>query len=143
MAEWDGPPVMLPAFEARDADGARYRTWDARQHHHLVVAFTNGGGPLVDALVQRADEIRTNNGEIVIVCEGKSCPPLPSGVPAVHDADGAIAAKYRPLVPQWNAPVVFVADRYGEIMATTDATDTDLARHVVGWLFSAEVQCSL
>lgn len=143
MPQWDGPPVMLPAFEAKDLEGLRYRTWDARQHHHLVVAFAGGGGPLLDALAERAAEIRANNGEMVVVCEGGVCPRLPASVPAVRDTDGSIAARFHPLIADWSPPVVFVADRYGEIMATADATDPDLARHVVDWLFSAEVQCSL
>jgi hypothetical protein len=134
---------MLPAFEAKEAGGERYRTWDARQHHHLVVAFADENGPLLDALTGLAGEIRANNGEMVVVCGNAACPNLPEGVPMVCDCDGAIGAKYRHLVPEWNPPVVFVADRYGEIMATTDGTDPDLANHVVGWLFSAEVQCSL
>jgi hypothetical protein len=134
---------MLPAFEGAGADGARFRTRDLRQHRHLVVAFADEDGSALDALTGRAAEIRDNNGELVVVCGSCACPRLPPGVPMVCDCDGAIAAKYRPLLPDWKPPVVFVADRYGEIMATTDAADPLLADRVVRWLFSAEVQCAL
>jgi hypothetical protein len=143
MPEWDGPPPMLPAFEGRDADGNLFRTMDRRQHRHLVVAFADGDSPALSALAAAADDIRENNGELVVVCGNGACPAVPAGVPTVCDRDGAIAAKYRPLLPDWRQPVVFVADRYAEIMATTDGTDPDLAEHVVHWLFSAERQCSL
>lgn len=143
MPEWEGTPVMLPAFEAKDLDGLRYRTWDARQHHHLVVAFADGASPLLTTLASRSEEIRANNGELVVVCEGEACPTLPDGLPVVHDRNGFIASRFHPLIANWSPPVVFVADRYGELMAYTDGSDPDLASHVVGWLFSAEVQCSL
>jgi hypothetical protein len=143
MPEWDDrPPVMLPAFEATGADGVLFKTSDRRQHRHLVVAFVEAESHALTGLVERAGDIRANNGDMVVVCGSCACPVLPAGIPMVCDGDGAIAAKYRPLLPDWNLPV-FVADRYGEIMATADATDPLLAEHVVKWLFSAEVQCAL
>ena len=96
----------------------------------------------MEELAARADEVRANLGDLVIVAPPDVRPDAP-GVPVVPDEDGAIASRFRHLAEPWTPPVVFVADRYGEIMAVTDDSEENAADRVVRWLFSAEVQCSL
>ncbi len=142
MPFWDGPDTMLPAFEGVTDAGEVFRTSERRQFRHLVVAFAEEGSPALSALAARYGEIRANTGDLVVVAPPEVALSLPPEVAVVRDA-GGIAAKYRPILPEWNPPVVFVGDRYGELMAVADARDPNMAEHVAQWVFSNEVQCAL
>ena len=143
MPFWDRPDTMLPAFEGVTDAGEVFRTSERRQFRHLVVAFVEEGSPALSDLAARYEEIRANTGDLVVVAPPEAALNLPPEVSVVRDAGGGIAAKYRPIRPEWNPPMVFVGDRYGELMAVADASDPRMAEHVAQWVFSNEVQCAL
>ncbi len=143
MPFWDGPFTMIPAFEASTDAGETFRTSDRRQFRHLAIVFADRPTWPVTDLAGRMEEILESGGDLVIVAPPGPDWNLPDDVQVVRDADGSITERYRAIVPEWHPPMVFVADRYGEITAVTDAMDPDMPENVVQWVFSNEVQCAL
>lgn len=143
MPFWDGPETIVPAFEGKTDAGGIFRTADCRQFRHMVIAFADEAGPALSELAARAEDIRANTATLVVVAPPGAELGLPPQAPVVRDEGGVIAAKYREIVPEWNTPMVFVADRYGELTAFTDGRDPRPGEHAVQWVFSNEVQCAL
>lgn len=144
MPVWDGPATILPAFSGQTEDGRNFRWDNWRQKHHVVIGFAGeGDNSLLARLASRLPEIRANGGEIAFVAPPEADLPFEADIPVIRDPDGQITSRFEDLLEWWRPPVIFVADRYGEIVATTDICDPLAEDNIVEWVFSTEVQCAL
>ena len=145
---------VVPTFSLPDTAGTPVRRTAYRDKKNLVLVFLpdaedDGARAYLRALAQSYAALRAETGEVLAILRGDrealadSQRELALPFPLLHDADGAITARFLP--PPTRAGV-FVTDRYGELYfaaATAGTATLPPTAEIQAWLEAIDRQCSI
>ncbi|HET9220966.1 MAG TPA: redoxin domain-containing protein [Roseiflexaceae bacterium] len=145
---------VVPTFTLPDTAGAPVRRTAYRDKKNLVLAFLpdaedDGARAYLRTLAQGYAALRAETGEVLAILRSDRAAvadaqrELALPFPLLHDADGAITARFLP--PMARAGI-FVTDRYGELYfaAPTAGTATlPPIAEIQAWLEAIDRQCSI
>jgi peroxiredoxin len=144
---------VVPTFTLPDTAGTSVRRTAYRDKKNLVLAFLpdaedDGARAYLRALAQGYAALRAETGEVLAILRGDRAAvadarrELALPFPLLHDADGAVTARFLP--PKASAGV-FVTDRYGELYFAEPTASTAALPPVAelqSWLEAIDRQCS-
>ena len=144
---------VVPTFTLPDTTGTPVRRTAYRDRKNLVLAFLpnaedDGARAYLRALAQGYESLRAETGEVLAIMRGdrvaiaEAQRELGLPFPLLHDADGAVSARFLP--PKARAGV-FVTDRYGELYFAAPTTDTATLppiSEIQAWLEAIDRQCA-
>ena len=144
---------VIPTFTLPDTAGAPVRRTAYRDKQNLVLAFLpdaadEGTRAYLRALAVDYASLRAETGEVLAILRGAGAAiseaqrELALPFPLLHDADGAVSARFLP--PTARAGV-FVTDRYGELYFAAPAAGTATLppiAEIQAWLEAIDRQCA-
>lgn len=149
------PREMIPDFTLASSDGMATRISDFRGRRNLVLMFADDPASeawleLASALARRETDLIREEAEVLIVlrasvaevAEIKTKEKLPFRVLA--DREGAIHTLFGVGADAMRAPVIYLTDRFGEIVSIQPAAQAlplPAAREILDWLSFINSQC--
>jgi peroxiredoxin len=139
----------LQDFTLPVVDGGVLSLSDFRGTSNVVLVFAEpaeGGSSWLARLARESSELKAHNAVVLVVfrSQPREWREQP-GLVALFDADGAVSRAFGAVDSQGRtSPAVFVADRFGEVVAlwrTVDGHELPEPAEIVRWLDYVESLC--